>query len=336
MNQNLCSFALDAGGKLIPLIISSKDSARTGLCNPSIYNDCGQLIGNLRNVNYVLYHSESERCNHYNGPLTYLHPENDNHLRTTNFFMRIESDSFEISSHSEIDFSVFDSKYTQMWDFRGLEDARIFIWDEKLYVCGVRRDTTPTGIGRMELCEIVEQVLPDGEVNVVEVDRHRIPAPDGDDSYCEKNWMPVLDMPYHFVKWSNPLELVKYNPDTNTTEVVEALMYPDQPVDMRGGSQVIRYENYRIACVHVTKLMQNRLGQKDATYRHRFFVWDLDWNLVGISDEFSFMDGRVEFCAGLAHHGDNFLLTFGFQDNAAYLLCVDRDEVLYKLINWIS
>jgi hypothetical protein len=32
------------------------------------------------------------------------------------------------------------------------------------------------------------------------------------------------------------------------------------------------------------------------------------------------MDGHVEFCVGLAHQGSDFLMTFGFQDNAAYLL----------------
>jgi hypothetical protein len=32
------------------------------------------------------------------------------------------------------------------------------------------------------------------------------------------------------------------------------------------------------------------------------------------------MDGHVEFCVGLAQQGSNFLMTFGFQDNAAYLI----------------
>ena len=37
-----------------------------------------------------------------------------------------------------------------------------------------------------------------------EVKRYKIPAPnEKDNPYCEKNWMPILHMPYHFVKWSN-------------------------------------------------------------------------------------------------------------------------------------
>jgi hypothetical protein len=39
-----------------------------------------------------------------------------------------------------------------------------------------------------------------------EIDRKRIPAPAPDTSYCEKNWMPVVDRPYHFIKWNSPVE----------------------------------------------------------------------------------------------------------------------------------
>ena len=41
-----------------------------------------------------------------------------------------------------------------MWDFVGLEDARLVKWNETYYLCGVRRDTTTNGQGRMELSEI--------------------------------------------------------------------------------------------------------------------------------------------------------------------------------------
>lgn len=32
------------------------------------------------------------------------------------------------------------------------------------------------------------------------------------------------------------------------------------------------------------------------------------------------MDGRIEFCCGMAADGDDLLITFGYQDNAAYLV----------------
>ena len=32
--------------------------------------------------------------------------------------------------------------------------------------------------------------------------------------------MPIIDMPWHFVKWCNPVEVVKYDPETRTTTTV--------------------------------------------------------------------------------------------------------------------
>ena len=31
------------------------------------------------------------------------------------------------------------------------------------------------------------------------------------------------------------------------------------------------------------------------------------------------MTGEIEFCAGMAIHNDSILMTYGFQDNAAYM-----------------
>lgn len=42
-----------------------------------------------------------------------------------------------------------------------------------------------------------------------ETERSRIEPPTK--SYCEKNWMPILDMPFHYVKWTSPTEVVKVN-----------------------------------------------------------------------------------------------------------------------------
>ena len=38
-----------------------------------------------------------------------------------------------------------------VWEFIGLEDARLMYWDDNIYLSGVRRDTKPDGEGRMEL-----------------------------------------------------------------------------------------------------------------------------------------------------------------------------------------
>ena len=310
--KNLVKQVIKNGGSIVPLIIDSSKTNGTGLMNPSIFNDNGKLILNLRHVQYTLYHTRGKFENRY-GPLAYLNPENDITLTTTNYFCSLDN-NLSITSFNKVDTSKHD--ITPIWEFVGLEDARLVRWDNKLYICGVRRDTKDNGEGRMELSE-----LKISNNKVEEISRFRIPPPINDDtSYCEKNWMPILDMPYHFVKWTNPTEVVKVDPIKKTcTQVFLGTDYSSKR-DIRGGSQVITIGDYRVAITHEVDLWQNKNNNKEATYRHRIVTWDKDWNVVNISDEFDFMTGYIEFCCGLAIKDDNVLVSFGYEDNAAYLL----------------
>jgi hypothetical protein len=84
---------------------------------------------------------------------------------------------------------------------------------------------------------------------------------------------------------------------------------------------VVRWGNVYITITHEVDLFKNYLGQKDGIYRHRLVVWDEQFNLIGLSPEpLTFLEGRVEFVAGAAKYGDDLLISFGFQDNAAYIL----------------
>lgn len=318
--MNFVKYAVENGGSIHPLIIPSTLTNGLGLMNPSVFIHNNKVLVNLRAVNYTFYHSEKKLFQHAWGPLTYVHPENDMHLRTTNYYLELD-DNYQIARINKIDTSKFDT-YEPLWDFVGLEDARLFSWNNKLYTSGVRRDLDTKGTGRMELCEIV---VTDTEVK--EVSRFRIPPPVDLNSYCEKNWMPILDKPFHYVKWSNPTEVVKINPDNQTCEQVLVSNTIQLPRDLRGGSQVIPCGDYYLAVTHEVELFQSEVGRKDAIYYHRFILWDKNWNIVKYSREFNFMDGHVEFCVGLAIQNDDFLMTFGFQDNGAYLLKVSEQSV---------
>jgi hypothetical protein len=289
--------------------------------NPSIYVHDGKIIGNLRHVNYTFYHSEAKLFQHPYGPLTYLHPEDDLHLRTWNWYLEFDEE-LNITRYTKTDTSKFDT-YEPLWDFVGLEDARVFEWEGKLYQSGVRRDTTTNGQGRMELCEI--EVTPK---TVKEVSRVRIEPPNDPESYCEKNWMPVLDKPFHYVKWSNPAEVVKINPKTGRSETVARGKHVQLPRDIRGGSQVVSLPDGYLALTHEVWLFNSETERKDAIYYHRFIKWDKDWNIVKYSDDFHFLDAQVEFCIGMVEYGEYYLMTFGFQDNGAFILKAPKDVVL--------
>lgn len=312
MIDNFVQKVLYAGGRIKPLIVPYEIANGTGQMNPSILIDDGKILINVRCVGYVLVHSENEqRFPSRWGPLLYQHPENDQTLRTVNVYMELDWDYNPIRIN-KIDTSELD--VPPKWEFIGLEDGRLIRWNDKLYLCGVRRDTTNNGVGRMELSEL--NVTPD---TVEEVSRVRIEAPNKD-SYCEKNWMPILAMPNCWVKWSNPAEVVKLNREMSQAETIILGKNTLQGYrDFRGSSQVLRFEDRWLALVHEVVLFNNEMGAKDAYYFHRFIIWDDNWEIYRMSDFFNFMTERMGFSCGLAIMDDKVLMPFGHQDNSAYV-----------------
>lgn len=304
---------LSGGGTLIPLIIPKSAMKGVSLLNPSILNYNNEIIVNIRNCNYTLWHTDlNQPFESSHGPLLYVHPENEQILNTDNILCNMSDDGV-LSNINRLDML----QSTQLWEFHGLEDARLINWDDKLFLCGVRRDTTPNGEGRMELSEIS---------NFKEINRYRIPST-SKESYCEKNWMPILDIPYHFVKWSDPTEVVKFDLEQNSTHTV---LLKEQNVvnhnDFRGGSQVIRLdENHRIAIIHETQLYYNEMGRKNAKYLHRFIIWDNDWNIVKMSHLFNFMEFDIEFCCGFTIKDNTAYISFSCQDNSAFVVTFNKE-----------
>lgn len=312
--MNFVKRVLELGGSIKPLIIPSEHTNGTGLFNPSVLVVNDNILVNVRHCQYTLYHAELNKYEHQYGPLVYLNPENDISLTTTNYICEL-NESLDITHFTNVDTSTLDQK--PLWEFVGLEDARLLRWNNKFYLTGVRRDTTTNGQGRMELSELE---ITDTEVK--EVSRFRIPPPNNPNSYCEKNWMPILDQPFHYVKWTNETEVVKVDVENQTCETVVLKDWVSAPKDLRGGSQVIPYKDGYLALNHETDLYKSEAGRKDATYRHRFTYWDKDWNIQKFSEVFSFLDAKIEFACGMAKYKNDYLITFGFQDNAAYILRV--------------
>ncbi len=344
--MNLVQKCIGYGGKLAPLVIPDGLTAGTGLMNPSIFIDNdGDILVILRHVNYTLYHSENnQKFPSVWGPLAYLHPEKDMHLRTINYLCQLDKD-LNMINHSVIDTSLLD--IPTFWDFTGEEDCRLVQWDGDYYAIGVRRDLVPKnnkpgtnepwwGEGRMELSKIA---LDKSTWTAKEVHRLRIPGPGDDKSYCEKNWMPILDKPYHFIKWTSPTEVVRTYPKlpARCEQVSHNQTFP-LPAEQRGGTQLVPWEDKYISITHEVNLFNNYLGQKDGIYRHRLNVWDKELKLIGFSPEnFSFLDARIEFATGAAIFEEDLLISFGFQDNTAFVLRTPKqliDEMIVEAMDY--
>lgn len=332
MINNLVKLSLESGGKISPLIVPGDLIDGTGLCNASVFiDDNNDILVNIRHVHYTLYHSEFDQkywCGW--GCLAYLNPEDHVCLKTGNYLCKLDPETLYVKEYKKVDTSKHDIEPN--WEFIGLEDARVVRWKKKLYISGVRRDIIDNGEGRMELCEIDWT-----KDHCKEITRDRIHPPEP--TYLEKNWMPILDMPYHYVKWTFPLQVVKALPNKKKTEKApKGDIITIKSIDVttndffipnirhqRGGSQVIPYKNGRMAILHECDFFHNENGRKDAHYYHRFIFWDKDWNTTAVTKPLKFMEAQIEFCCGLAKKDNQFLITFGYQDNAAYILSMPEN-----------
>jgi FkbM family methyltransferase len=313
---SFCQYVLREGGSVHPLFVENHETGDTGLMNPSVFVDGNKVLVNLRSVNYFLYHAEKRKFPNRYGHLCHMQPETTKILGTKNYLTEL-NENYEIKSINKVDTSRCD--IDPKWLFHGLEDARVVRWNKKLYLCGVRRDTTDNGEGRMELSQVV---------GTLEISRHRIPSPN--DQYCEKNWMPILDKPFHFLRWANPVQVV----NSDGVIVHEGKEKLDLPRELRGGSHVISIGDYYICATHEVEFCPDEQGRKDGIYTHRFIVYDRDWNFVSYTPTFNLMSAKIEFITGMAVHGDDVLISFGFQDNASYLLRLNQKSFLKFLLDW--
>jgi hypothetical protein len=326
MDKNFVRSVLVEGGTLKPLLLPAAETKGLGLCNPSVFVDNGEIWTTVRCLNYTLYACEGEQKSPTRyGPLAYLHPENDQHLRTTNFLCKLNPD-LSIEKHWKIEMPLDIEPH---WTFIGLEDARLFRWDGHLYICGCRRDTAeePEGRSRMELSEL--EVT---DTAVREIGRYRIEHPVDPTVYCEKNWVPILDKPYHFIHWFNPCVPVKVDLKTLSSKraiTVDETDKRDNFGFLRGSSHVIPWGGYYICIVHdVDRLWMNKIEQKEvAIYNHYWMVYDKNFKIVNISEPFHFMDSKIEFCCGMALWENDLLVTFGYSDNAAFILRIPEKMI---------
>jgi len=325
MYENLVKTIInDYNGTIKPLIISSKLTGGTGITNSSLLVEDGKIHLIMRHVEYTLYHCENEQKyqSAEQGPLSYYHREDKKELKTNNYYCELNPETLEIIKTLKIDTSKLDTK--PLWTFIGLEDARLVKWKDKYLLCGVRRDTTINGQGRIELSEIIIK-----EDSVKEINRNRIEVPNIN-SYCEKNWMPIIDEPFNFVKWTNPTEIVKVNLENNKSEQIYTNnIKHNLPYDIRGGSPLIEWDKNSYICIthEVDFTLKNQNGFKNADYYHRFIIFNKDYTIKYISDSFNFMTAKVEFCIGFAQYKNNILITFGFQDNCSYIIKINKDKL---------
>lgn len=321
LELGLIKYSLQNEGEIAPLLFDISTDKERSIMNPSIINIDGNLLVNCRVVNYMLWHMPNDYPVD-GGPLQYLHPEQDRTLTTYNYIAPLNPISLELGEVTKIDMKL---DVEPKWIFIGLEDGRLLQWGDHTYLMGVRRDTDDQGTGRIELTEL------EGSIGAVrEVARIRIPLPVGEESYCEKNWVPIADQPYKFLRWLNPVVILEYDPVNNYSVERKTNQLDLNGLQLRGSTQLIPYEDKYICLAHSVQLWKPIFGEKEGNYDTHLCVFDKKLNLEYVSPAFKFNpNSKVEFNCGMAILKDHLYITFSEEDNVAHILKL-RKELLFE------
>jgi hypothetical protein len=270
--------------------------------------------------------------------------EEDGHIcliRSSNYVIEPVTRQFKILTSGDIRTHVWicslDSKTWEVSNLRqieiiggpavprGIEDARLYRRNGEWYMHGVmleRAHTVPARIATYKLD------LEKNEAHFIE----KLEGPSIDRP--EKNWMttfgeanPNFDFIY------SPTGIMKNNlfisrPNTN-----------EEIAQVRGGSSLLELGDSSYLAVTHTVFDRREIKYEDgelrqAVYRnyvHQFVRYDSFGKIIELSPEFLFEGYAVEFAAGLADAGDNFVISYGIEDSSANLAVIPKKNVMAML-----
>jgi len=193
-------------------------------------------------------------------------------------------------------------------DILDVEDMRLIPWHGELWTNGCVLEQN-SNAWREQFCM---QINPEtGEV----FNWRRM---DVEPKQNEKNWMPILD-DRRFKFMYRPGWVVRS--DGEFVVKHEPILAVDQ---FSGGGQCVPFDGGYIAIVHEARPDPTN-GKR--YYQHRFVWFDKEYVLRKVSKPFVFFGKQIEFAAGLAHHNDKFIVSFGVLDREAWLATIDEHEV---------
>lgn len=271
--------------------------------NPSIgKDDKGNLAVVIRSSNYLLGQYQN-----------YANLTTEQDIRNRVFFADV-SPQLKLKNLREVKFS---GEFT-----RGVEDCRLLWRDGSWHFLGVILERGSTPVARPGLFKY------DKKKNFAEL-LEKFEGPDP--KRPEKNWgtlavgeSPEFDFIYSTEKIYKNGKLTKLPRPNKKLSVI------------RGGSQLIEWEDGYLTVVHVTRRTPERVlnprtfSFQDVHYRdytHMFVKYDVSGNIVATSSEFIFDVGWVEFASGLVQVGDKLVVSYGVDDASMSFFEVDVDTV---------
>jgi len=276
--------------------------------NPSIINNQNEFILNVRSSNYRILPGGN-----------YTSLENDKVIRTRNF-IKILDNNFKEKKTYEI---VEPERYLKRdWGIKGFEDVRIFNFNDTLKFLTATYDTHNLKCQRVVMADILKEEIENIiNLNIPEIKRH-----------TEKNWLPFQHDDKILCVYSYSPFIILDLTEPNRIKIKSNKKIPYNFSSFRGSASPIKYNDGYICVIHqVYTEYDNR-----KIYVNRLIYFNkTDFNIKKISHQFYFQKHQIEFCCGLCiKDEDNFIFTYGVNDEDAYMSIVKKDlidKMLYDI-----
>ena len=237
----------------------------------------------------------------------------DDVVRTINYAIRLDRDLEPQEIEPLGDTSDGPARHPSKFD--GYEDCRLFTFEDRWFATATVRDRNPRQRCQMALLELEENT-------VASVTLLHPPKP----TEHEKNWMPLPSADgIRFIYSCTPTIVVGCDPRTGVCQTVASHQGPPG-MALRGGSQALAVDDGFLCIVHEARSEDGR-----RLYDHRLVLLDEQYRIAALSSPFAFVSQELEFCAGLARRGDQLLICFGVEDQAAMLGVLGLGEALAML-----
>ena len=263
-------------------------------CNPSIMAHKSGWLATVRTHNWYSLTSE----NHYKML------EDRNELVNECWLINL-NDEFRPTKKIRLSLNFQNHSQQEIIPFvrNGISDCRIFKFRDTNYLLG-------SGINiRDKMDTMLLGQLNDGDIEITVIN-----SPKGKN--VEKNWMPVTSskgMQITAIYSVNPLSLVQI--ENGVAIEIDKRQEDPEFGEYRGSSQLVPHNGGMLCIVHrVIEIHWRRV------YLHRFILFDENWEIGSLSSEFFIERKGIEFCAGLAHKGDRFVISYGLSDVHAQLV----------------
>ncbi len=325
-NDSIFMISADTYTNKIPGIIQTKEYNYPPIENfyPTsasyLYYE-GQHWLNTRYVNYWIYPSG---C--------YLFHNHDRVIDNKNILSELSTDTLYPINFREIEEKI--KLPTVKAISSGLEDIRLFSAGSKVKYIATTAGYTSCGKSRIITGNYS---LKNGSIE----DGIIIQPPDSNaDSWCEKNWIPIVKTEkvasfdeyiydlyeeFYVYKWS-PMEIGKINSNTQKLEIVRTNKMRNPIFSrIRGSTTFTETDEGYVGLVHYSEEHSPR------HYYHMLVLLDKEtFSLLKYSEPFYFEKLGIEFCIGMQVDGDIYRFWISRHDRDPMMMEVDKTGIRWN------